>query len=119
MRLTLALVALLSSVSIASAQSFEGNWSCSLPTGERTGILTIYGSSFGYAARGKEAPGSGIGSVTRYEDGVTFDNGPLNSVLKISIGRLVPNEDTGVSMQLESENAIALTCTALPDSAGL
>lgn len=96
----------------AVAQNYQGNWACRTPEA-RAGILTIFGQSFGYASLTNQDPASGTGSVTAFNDGVSFDVGPLRKALGIIQGRLVPHDQAGVAMQLETENQVLLLCTPL------
>lgn len=114
MRLLIALLASLVVTLPVAAQSFQGSWSCRGDQGTRTGLLTIYPPSYGFASRTGGNELSGIGAVTTYEDGVTFDQGPLRQTGNISIGRLVSSPDTGIQLRLESDNAALMFCIPVP-----
>lgn len=110
--LFIATLIVLTFVGQAVAQNYQGNWACRTPDA-RAGILTIFGQSYGYASLTNQDPASGTGSVTAFNDGVSFDDGPLRKALGIIHGRLVPHDQAGVAMQLETETTIILLCTPL------
>lgn len=95
----------------ALAQTYEGNWACRSATGT-AGILTIYGSSYGFASPVFGDPASGTGTVEGYTDGVAFADGQLRTTLGVEAGRLV-TVDSGTAMQLETGSAIAMLCMPL------
>jgi hypothetical protein len=95
----------------AHAQSYEGNWSCRDTQALRAGILTIYGQVYGFASTVFGDPSSGTGTITSYQDGVGFNDGPLRAARNIEAGRVIPDPNTGVAIQLETGNTIALLCT--------
>ena len=96
----------------ALAQSYVGNWGCRDSTTNRAGILTIYGEVYGFASATFGDTASGTGTVTGYEDGVAFTDGPLKSVRGIEAGRIVPDPNVGVALQLETKDAIVMLCVA-------
>ncbi|MDB5624060.1 MAG: hypothetical protein JWR39_2623 [Devosia sp.] len=95
----------------AAAQSFEGNWSCRDQTSEKAGILTIYGAVYGFASTTFADAASGTGSITGYQDGVGFNDGGLRTARGIQAGRVIPDPNHGVAIQLETSDAIMMLCT--------
>lgn len=110
-RIALTAVLLALSATPGLAQNFVGNWSCRDQTTERVGILTIYGQVYGYAARVKNNPWSGTGTITPYQDGVAFNDGPLQANGGVTAGRMVPEPTYGSAIQLETPSAIIMLCT--------
>ncbi|HTN64071.1 MAG TPA: hypothetical protein VL147_21370 [Devosia sp.] len=96
----------------AYAQSYVGNWGCRDGTTDHAGILTIYGDVYGFASTTFGDTASGTGSVTGYQDGVSFTDGPLKTVRGIEAGRIVPDPTAGVALQLETKDAIVMLCVA-------
>ena len=96
----------------AYAQSYVGNWGCRDATTNRAGILTIYGEVYGFASATFGDTASGTGSVTGYQDGVAFTDGPLKTVKGIEAGRIVPDANAGAALQLETKDAIVMLCVA-------
>ncbi|WP_375451569.1 hypothetical protein [uncultured Devosia sp.] len=96
----------------AAAQSYTGNWGCRDDTANRAGILTIYGDVYGFASATFGDTASGTGTLTPYEDGVGFTDGPLKAVRGIEAGRIIPDPDAGVALQLETADAIVMLCLA-------
>ena len=96
----------------AFAQSYVGNWGCRDATTNRAGILTIYGEVYGFASATFGDTASGTGSVTGYQDGVGFVDGPLKAVKGIEAGRIIPDPNAGVALQLETKDAIVMLCLA-------
>lgn len=99
------------SASPALAQSFTGNWACRDATTLKAGILTIYGQVYGFASTTVGDPGSGTGTITGYQDGVSFDTGNLRSAKLVQAGRIIPDPTYGWAMQLETAEAIVMLCT--------
>ena len=95
----------------AVAQNFQGNWACRNATGN-AGLLTIYGSSYGFASSTPGDKVSGVGTIQGYTDGVAFQDGQLKATLGIEAGRLV-TVDAGAGMQLETATEIVMLCTPL------
>ena len=87
----IALIAVFTALSAAPslAQSFEGNWGCRDATSAKAGILTIYGSVYGFASTTMADAASGTGTITGYEDGVAFNDGGLKSARNIVAGRVI------------------------------
>lgn len=92
------------------AQTYSGNWACRDANAERAGILTIYGQGYGFASSRHGDRASGTGSLTGYTDGVGFNDGALRVHRNIEAGRLVPDPNYGVAIQLESSQAIEMLC---------
>lgn len=109
----IALIAALTALTAAPAmaQSFTGNWACRDATTVKAGILTIYGNVYGFASTVVGDPGSGTGTITGYEDGVSFDDGNLRSAKSIQAGRVIPDPTYGSAIQLETAEAIVMLCT--------
>ncbi|MBU1307142.1 MAG: hypothetical protein KKF33_16690 [Alphaproteobacteria bacterium] len=107
--LTAALIA--ATATPAFAQSFEGNWGCRDANAAKAGILTIYGGVYGFASTTPADPSSGTGTITGYQDGVAFNDGGLKATREIQAGRIVPDPNTGVAIQLETASAIVMLCT--------
>jgi hypothetical protein len=95
----------------ALAQSFEGNWGCRDATAGKAGILTIYGQVYGFASTVVGDKSSGTGTITAYQDGVGFNDGGLKATRSVQAGRIVPDPNFGVAIQLETADAIIMLCT--------
>lgn len=108
--LTLTAAALLAAP--AAAQDYVGNWGCRDATTNRAGILTIYGDVYGFASATFGDKASGTGTLTPYQDGVGFTDGPLKTERGITAGRIVPDPTAGVALQLETKDAIVMLCMA-------
>ncbi len=93
------------------AQQFQGNWSCRDGNANRAGILTIYGSVYGFASTTYGDTSSGTGTIMGYQDGVGFSDGPLRAARNVQAGRIIPDPNYGVAMQLETTDAIIMLCT--------
>lgn len=76
----------------------------------RAGILTIYADVYGFASSTFGDTASGTGTVTGYQDGVGFTDGPLKAVKGIEAGRIVADPAAGVALQLETKDAIVMLC---------
>lgn len=96
-------------VAPAAAQQFQGNWVCS-DGAERSGLLTIYGGSYGFASKLFGDTASGTGGLTGYSDGVAFEDGALKAVLGVEVGRLVTADTGGILMRLESSSVVLMMC---------
>ena len=95
----------------AFAQNFEGNWGCRDATTAKAGILTIYGSVYGFASTTTNDGSSGTGTITGYQDGVGFNDGGLKTARNIQAGRVIADPNYGVAIQLETAEAIVMLCT--------
>ena len=93
------------------AQSYEGNWSCRDATTNRAGILTIYGSVYGWASRTPGDTNSGTGTLTPYQDGVGFNDGNLRANAGVQAARVVSDPANGIAVQLETADAVVMLCT--------
>ena len=111
LRIALALTAVAIFAVPALAQSYQGNWACRDAQALKAGILTIYGQSYGFASATFGDPSSGTGTVTGYQDGVGFNDGPLRASRAIEAGRVIPDPNTGIAIQLETNQAIVMLCT--------
>ena len=111
--LRIALLAAVTALSAtpALAQNFEGNWGCRDATTAKSGILTIYGGVYGFASTQVGDASSGTGTVTGYQDGVSFNDGGLKATRNIQAGRVVADPTYGQAMQLETAEAIVMLCT--------
>lgn len=107
--LTTAAIALFASP--ATGQDYVGNWACYDANAAKAGILTIYGQVYGFASTTFGDPSSGTGTITSYQDGVGFNDGPLRAAREIEAGRIVPDPSTGLAVQLETGQTIAMLCT--------
>ena len=109
----IALIAAITALSAtpALAQSFTGNWACRDATTFKAGILTIYGEVYGFASTVVGDPSSGTGTITGYQDGVSFNDGNLRTSKAIQAGRIIPDPTYGNAMQLETAEAIVMLCT--------
>jgi hypothetical protein len=96
----------------AYAQSYVGNWGCRDATTNHAGVLTIYGDVYGFASATFGDTASGTGTVAGYQDGVGFTDGPLKTAKGIEAGRIVPDPNAGVALQLETKDAIVMLCLA-------
>ena len=110
-RIVSALIAVAALSSPALAQDYQGNWACRDTQALKAGILTIYGQSYGFASTTYGDPSSGTGTLTGYQDGVGFNDGPLRAQRAIEAGRIIPDPDTGIAIQLETNEAIVMLCT--------
>jgi len=109
-------IALIAAITVLSAapslaQSFEGNWGCRDTTSAKAGILTIYGSVYGFASTTMGDAASGTGTVTGYEDGVAFNDGGLMAARNIIAGRVIADPTYLAAIQLETAEAIVMLCT--------
>ncbi|MDB5474236.1 MAG: hypothetical protein JWP99_1539 [Devosia sp.] len=95
----------------ALAQSFEGNWGCRDATAGKAGILTIYGQVYAFASASVGDKSSGTGTITAYQDGVGFNDGGLKTSRAVQAGRIIPDPNYGVAIQLETSDAIVMLCT--------
>lgn len=95
----------------ALAQTFTGNWACRDATTSKAGILTIYGEVYGFASTAVGDPSSGTGTITGYQDGVSFNDGNLRTAKAIQAGRIIPDPTYGTAIQLETAEAIVMLCT--------
>jgi hypothetical protein len=93
------------------AQMYQGNWSCRDASTNRVGILTIYGNVYGWASRTTGDPNSGTGTLTPYQDGVGINDGNLRTNAGIQAVRTVEDPVNGISVQLETADAIVMLCT--------
>ena len=109
----IALIAALTALSATPtlAQSFTGNWACRDATTAKAGILTIYGEVYGFASTTMADPSSGTGSITGYQDGVSFNDGNLRASRAIQAGRIIPDPTYGSALQLETADTIVMLCT--------
>ena len=107
--LTASLIAL--TATPALAQTFEGNWACRDATSAKAGILTVYGGVYGFASTTPGDKSSGTGTVTGYQDGVSFNDGGLKATRAIQAGRMIPDPNFGTALQLETADAIVMLCT--------
>jgi len=109
----IALIAVVTALtaSPALAQNFTGNWACRDATTAKAGILTIYGEVYGFASTTSNDGSSGTGTITGYEDGVSFDDGNLRASKGIQAGRIIPDPTYGTAIQLETAEAIVMLCT--------
>jgi len=95
----------------ALAQGVQGNWACRSASGN-AGLLTIYGSSYGFASPTSGDKVSGSGAVQGYTDGVAFLDGQLKATLGVEAGRTV-TVDSGAGLQLETSTEVLMLCTPL------
>lgn len=109
----IALIAVITALSATPslAQSFEGNWGCRDATSAKAGILTIYGSVYGFASTTMGDAASGTGTITGYEDGVVFNDGGLMAARNIVAGRVIADPTYVAALQLETAEAIVMLCT--------
>jgi len=95
----------------AFGQDFTGNWACRDASANKTGILTIYGQVYGFASSSAGNPTSGTGTITGYQDGVGFNEGNLRTAGNIQAGRLIPDPNWGLAIQLEPADTVVMLCT--------
>lgn len=93
------------------AQLYQGNWSCRDASTNRAGILTIYGSVYGWASRTTGDVNSGTGNITPYEDGAGFNDGNLRTNAGVQAARMVEDPANGIAVQLETADSIVMLCT--------
>lgn len=111
-RIALTIIATALLAAPAFAQNYEGNWGCRDATTNKAGILTIYGDVYGFASSTFGDSASGTGSLTPYQDGVGFTDGPLVASRGISAGRIVPEPTAGTALQIETKDAVVMLCIA-------
>ena len=109
----IALIAALAALTAtpAFAQNFTGNWACRDANATKAGILTIYGEVYGFASTVVGDVSSGTGTITAYQDGVTFNDGGLRTTRTIQVGRMIPDPTYGTAIQLETSDTIVMLCT--------
>ncbi|HEV7346042.1 MAG TPA: hypothetical protein VGN60_10480 [Devosia sp.] len=110
-RIALTAILTVLTASPALAQNFTGNWACRDATTAKAGILTIYGGVYGFASTTRGDASSGTGTITGYQDGVSFDDGNLRAARGIQAGRVIPDPVYGSAIQLETAEAIVMLCT--------
>ena len=113
MRITTFVLALAALTGAAAAQQSpaEGNWACTANIdGEKAGLLTIFGSSYGYASANYESAASGTGNVQLATDGVTFLDGNLVAGAGITIGLATINADGRDILTLHTAEKPVLSC---------
>jgi hypothetical protein len=72
------IAALPAGAAYAQVSPAEGNWACrALIDGTKSGILTIFAGSYGYASANYKSAASGTGDVQLATDGATFLDGNL------------------------------------------
>lgn len=105
------ILALTTGAAFAQHSPAEGNWACTaLIDGEKAGLLTIFGTSYGYASANYQSPASGTGNVQLATDGVTFLDGNLLAGAGIQIG-LASIDATGRdTLTLQTSEKPVLTC---------
>ena len=69
--------------------------------------LTLYG----FASTVVGDASSGTGTITAYQDGVTFNDGGLRTTRTIQVGRMIPDPTYGTAIQLETPDTIVMLCT--------
>ena len=110
MRLAAFLLALLAGTSVAMAQEYAGNWVCTDGV-SRSGLLTLYAGSYGFASKTFGDTASGTGSYESYADGAALSDGNLRAVLGVEAARLGTADAGGVILRLETNAAIVMECT--------
>ena len=72
---------------LAQVSPAEGNWACRANIdGTKSGILTIFAGSYGYASANFGSKASGTGNVQLATDGATFLDGSLVLGAGINVG---------------------------------
>lgn len=96
----------------AQAAAVEGNWGCRANIdGTKSGILTIYAGSYGYASANFNSAASGSGNVTMYSDGVQFIDGNLLVGAGVQTGVLSFDANGKDILTLATAEKPILTCT--------
>jgi hypothetical protein len=91
--LTALLLVLLPGAAFAQVSPAEGNWACRANIdGTKSGILTIFAGSYGYASANFGSKASGTGNVQLATDGATFLDGSLVLGAGISVALNSTNE---------------------------
>ena len=113
MRIAVTLLALSLTAGPAMAQQSpaEGNWACIANIdGTKSGLLTIFGTSYGYASANYESAASGTGNVQLATDGVTFLDGNLVAGAGITIGLASIDANGRDILNLQTAEKPILTC---------
>jgi hypothetical protein len=113
MRIAALLLALLLTTGTAVAQQSpaEGNWACVANIdGTKAGLLTVYGTSYGYASANYESAASGTGNVQLATDGVTFLDGNLVQGAGITVGLASIDANGRDTLTLHTVEKPVLTC---------
>jgi hypothetical protein len=109
--LTVLLLLLSSSASLAQVSPAEGNWACIANIdGTKAGILTIFSGSYGYASASFGSKASGTGNVQLATDGATILDGNLISNAGINIALLSFDERGRDVLTLFTPEKPVLTC---------
>lgn len=104
-------LALLTSGAAAQQSPAEGNWACTANIdGTKAGLLTIFGSSYGYASANYESAASGTGNVQLATDGVTFLDGNLVTGAGITIGLASITAEGRDTLTLHTAEKPILSC---------
>ncbi|MDB5506347.1 MAG: hypothetical protein JWR75_985 [Devosia sp.] len=110
MRLAAFLFALLAGTSGAMAQDYAGNWACTDGV-TRSGLLTLYAGSYGFASKIVGDTASGTGGYESYSDGAALSDGNLRAVLGVEAARIGTADTGGVILRLETNAAVIMVCT--------
>jgi hypothetical protein len=113
MRIAAAFLALAVMTGNAFAQQSpaEGNWACTANIdGTKAGLLTIFGSSYGYASANFESKASGTGNVQLATDGVSFLDGSLVVGAGIVIGLASIDANGRDILTLQTSEKPVLSC---------
>jgi hypothetical protein len=113
MRFAFLCLALALTTGAASAQQSpaEGNWACIANIdGAKAGLLTVRGSSYGYASANYESAASGTGTAQLATDGVTFVDGNLVTGAGILIGLASIDANGRDILNLQTAEKPILTC---------
>lgn len=116
--LTIVAAALLAGLALpAAAQQSpaEGNWACIANIdGSKAGLLTIFGSSYGYASANYQSAASGTGNVQLATDGVQFLDGNLATNAGIVVGLTTIDANGREMMSLNTAEKPVLSCLLRP-----
>jgi hypothetical protein len=113
MRIALLCLALALTTGAASAQQSpaEGNWACVANIdGKKAGLLTVRGSSYGYASANYQSAASGTGNAQLATDGVSFLDGNLVVGAGITIGLASIDANGRDTLTLHTAEKPVLSC---------
>lgn len=112
-RILLSTVMVVSLAGAATAQisPVEGNWACTADIdGSKSGILTIFAGSYGYASANYQSAASGSGTAQLASDGVTFLDGNLREKAGVEVGLLSFDGNAQDVLILRTVEKPILTC---------
>ncbi|SFZ83113.1 hypothetical protein SAMN02983003_1464 [Devosia enhydra] len=112
-RILLSTTLLLALAGTATAQisPVEGNWACIADIdGSKSGILTVFAGSYGYASANYQSAASGTGNAQLASDGLTFIDGNLREKAGVEVGLLSFDAEARDVLVLRTVEKPILTC---------